>query len=170
MRRRRIFILNSKLVLVMTPEVQLTMQLLDEHINGILSLFVSRESLQCLELAAIGHGCEPYLTGDSWSSRWLLSLATALRGLDQPELERLLTLLISDDELRNALAESLVLLRKSPDAPVQNLVPLVIDEFWAIVWRQQRGQTLPAAYYPKDGLSSFEEYKRRKQSEQPAKD
>ena len=167
----------------MSPAAQLLMQLFDEHINSPLSMFVARESLQCLELAAIRQGLEPFLKGDSWSSQWLLSLAKALRGLDESELKNVLAILIGDDVVREALATSLALLRQTPEAPLQKVVLQVIDRFWTEVWKQQVGQSLPAAYYQKDDLDAWlfepgphsdlnrrvqaiEEYKRRQQSAQ----
>jgi hypothetical protein len=181
---------TPELAVKVSPVALLTMQLLDQHLNRLLSPFVSRESLQCLELAAIGHGCEPFLTGDSWSSQWILSLATALRGLDESEQARVLAIFISDDELREALGNSLALLRTSPDEPVQKSVPRAIDQFWISVLQSkvlnestsQGGQVLPAAYYLDDDLKNFlpgpefklskqvqaiEEYKRRQQSKAP---
>jgi hypothetical protein len=177
----------------MNPAALLLMQLLDEYVNGLAPTLVSRETLQCLELAAVREGCKPFLTGDSWSSRWLLSVATALRGLDEPELRCVLDLLTSDATFREALIECVAELRKSPDAPIQQVLPVAIDRFWAGVLQSgppytsgaPQGQLLPAAYYLKDDLQYFppgpefkltkqaqatKEFKRHEQSKQPAKD
>ncbi len=133
---------SPELSAVVNPEAQLSMQLLDKHFNSLLSAFVSRESLQCLELAAVANGVEPFLTGDSWSSQWLLSLSTAFRGLDESELERVLAVMISDAEFRDALVQSLALLRKMPDAPVQEVVPLIIDRFFRAASGQSSGESV----------------------------
>jgi hypothetical protein len=90
-------------------------------------------------------------------------VAAALRGLDESELGCVLDLLTDDGTIREALMEGLAVLRKSPEAPLKEVLPRSIDRFWSSVLQAElpnssggaRGQLLPAAYYLKDDLENF---------------
>lgn len=71
----------------------------------------------------------PLLQGDSWLGRWVLSLATALRRLDDSEL-RALVLLLPDFLPGEAVAQSLASLKSDSKIPVERMLPAILDRFW----------------------------------------
>jgi outer membrane protein assembly factor BamA len=91
----------------------------------------SREGLQRLSAEALSNDYWPALTDESWLGRWILSLAEAVRLLDEQEIQSLVSLLPDDDLLpREALAKSLVLLTTDREIPVDEVLPKVLDRFW----------------------------------------
>lgn len=114
------------------PLGELFLGLMDKY--GDLDLvrkIASQEGLQRLTAEALSNDYWPLLSDESWLGRWILSLAKAVRALDESEIQSLVSLL-PDDELlpREALATSLVLLNADRAKPVGELLPGVIDRFW----------------------------------------
>jgi hypothetical protein len=114
------------------PLGELLLGLMDEY--GDLNLvrkIASREGLQRLSTEALSHDYWPVLSDESWLGRWILSLAGALRELDESEIQALVLLLPDHYPLpREALANSLVLLANDREKPVGDVLPAVLDRFW----------------------------------------
>ena len=99
-------------------------------LNLVLQI-ASQEGLQRLTAEALSNDYWPLLTDESWLGRAILSLAGAVRVLDESEIQSLVSLLPDDDFLpREALAKSLVLLTTDREKPVDEVLPKVLDRFW----------------------------------------
>jgi hypothetical protein len=72
---------------------------------------------------------EPLLARDSWLGEWLVSLAEALRELDETDL-RALARFLPEGARRKALARELLLLGASPRSPVEPVLADVLDGLW----------------------------------------
>jgi hypothetical protein len=81
-------------------------------------------------LAAFRKDYQPLLSGDGWLSRWLLSLAEAIRTLDEAELQALPALL-DEGPVRELAAKWLLLLKTEPEQPVAAAVARMLDAAWA---------------------------------------
>lgn len=71
----------------------------------------------------------PLLAGDSWLGRSVLSLAEALRRLDESEIHALVRLLPDDAEQRQ-IAGSLLLLKTDAGRPIDQILPVVFERLW----------------------------------------
>lgn len=69
------------------------------------------------------------MAGDSWLSKWILSLADAAGQLDDAEL-RALAGLLEEGESRQVIAAALPQLHARPDAPIAQRVAEVLDHLW----------------------------------------
>jgi hypothetical protein len=100
--------------------------------NADLSESAGRIGLQRLAPAAIERDYRALLKGDSWLGQWCLSLAGALRELNESEL-RALARLLPDDVPREAIVQCLLRLRTSRDKPIEQVLPLALDALWSEV-------------------------------------
>jgi hypothetical protein len=91
----------------------------------------SQEGLQRLTAEALSNDYWPLLSDESWLGRWILSMAGALRVLDESEIQSLVSLLPDEHPFpREALAKSLMLLTTDRTKSVGDILPAVIDRFW----------------------------------------
>ncbi len=97
-----------------------------------LSERAGRIGLQRLATAAIERDYRALLKGDSWLGQWCLSLASALRELNESEL-RALARLLPDDVPREAIVQCLLQLRTGRDKPIEQVLPLAFDALWSEV-------------------------------------
>jgi outer membrane protein assembly factor BamA len=111
----------------------------DPPIEGELSDFnadltenAGRIGLQRLLAHAFAKDYEPLLKGDSWLGQWCLSMAGALRELNESEL-RALARLLPDDVPREAIVQCLLQLRTGRDKPIKQVLPLALDALWSEV-------------------------------------
>jgi hypothetical protein len=89
-----------------------------------------------ISAAAFRRDYQPLLAGDSWVSKWLLSLAEAARSLDEREL-RDLAGLIEDNNLHETLCAALIQLKSQPNDPVAQSLAAVLDQLWQRGLREQ---------------------------------
>jgi hypothetical protein len=71
----------------------------------------------------------PLLAGDSWLGRNIVSLAKALRHLDESEIEALVRLL-PDESQHREVADSLRILKTDSRRPVRDVLPVVFEQLW----------------------------------------
>lgn len=79
---------------------------------------------------------EPLLARDSWLGDWLLSLAEALRGLDDAELAAL-SRFLPEGESREAGAKALRMLKARPREPIEIVLANALDRLWDDVLRDR---------------------------------
>ncbi len=116
------------------PAGDLVVGLLGPYLGIDLTENAGRAGMQRLAAEAFANDYRPLLKGDSWMGQWLLSLAAALRDLDEAELKALVRLL-PDDAPQEAIFNCLSLLTKEPGKPVAEVVPPVLDRLWSDVLR-----------------------------------
>jgi outer membrane protein assembly factor BamA len=102
------------------------------NLNTQLTQEAGRAGLQRLATAAIERDYRALLKGDSWLGQWCLSLAGALRELNESEL-RALARLLPDDMPREAIVQCLLRLRTGRDKPIEQVLPLAFDALWSEV-------------------------------------
>lgn len=93
-----------------------------------------RAGLARLSAADFANDYEPLLTEDSPLGRSFLSLAEALRQLDETELRALLRLL-PDGVPRERITQALLVLQADRRSPVESVVPRTLDRLWLDVFR-----------------------------------
>ena len=111
------------------PAGELCLGCLGDYLNVDLSAAAGRAGMRRLAAEAFAKDYRPLLEGDSWAGQWLLSLATALRHLDDSELAALVRLL-PENFPRETIVNSLTLLKYNPDKPVAEVLPAVLDHLW----------------------------------------
>ena len=89
-----------------------------------------RAGLKRLAAAAFANDYRPLLAGDSWLGEWFLSLAKALRQLDEAELKALARLL-PESSYRKAFVTSCLLLKEHPEKPLEQVLSPALDSLWA---------------------------------------
>jgi hypothetical protein len=82
-----------------------------------------------LSAKALQADIDPLLEGDSWLGRNILSLAEALRGLEDSEIEALVRL-FADERHRREIADALLLLKADSKIPVRDVLPDVCERLW----------------------------------------
>jgi hypothetical protein len=90
---------------------------------------LASHALQRLSVKSLRADYAPLLAGDSWLGRNLLSLAQALRHLDDSEI-RALVRLLPDEPHHPQITYSLLLLKADPRMPVHDVLPFVCDQLW----------------------------------------
>ncbi|MGE5191836.1 MAG: hypothetical protein ACM3U2_04995, partial [Deltaproteobacteria bacterium] len=92
------------------------------------------DALPHLSTAAFRKDYAPLLAKDSWLGNWFVSLAEALRGLNQEELSAL-SRFVSGEQSRMGLFAILMQLKLNPEEPIEPVLAGVLDRFWASVLR-----------------------------------
>jgi hypothetical protein len=93
-------------------------------------------SFERLTVKHFQYDYRPFLTGDSWLGRAVISLAEAARTLDDSELQALVRLL-PEKAPHEAISRSILLLKNDPDRPVEELLSAALDHAWNDALRSQ---------------------------------
>lgn len=121
------------------------------------SELAGQRGLGRLTAAAFTRDWQPFFKGDSWLGEWFLSLARALRGLDESELYAL-GRLFPDGDARGAIVQSLALLKRDPEKPLEEILPVALDSLWVnVVYAEARAALVKLA----DGTGSNRRKPRR---------
>jgi hypothetical protein len=83
----------------------------------------------------------PFLADDSWLGRNMISLAEAVRQLDESEI-RALVRLLPEDAHRREVADTLLLLKANPHSQVKELLPGMFDRLWNTAMKSSVNETL----------------------------
>jgi hypothetical protein len=111
------------------PAGELFMGFMGMYLDVDFAEAAGRAGMRRLATEAFVKDYGPLLKEDSWQGQSIVSLAVALRGLDESEFEALVSLL-PEDAPRKAILGSLVLLKSDPEKPIQEVLPAVLDHFW----------------------------------------
>jgi hypothetical protein len=87
------------------------------------------EAMKKLSAKSLEADFAPLLESDSWLGRNIVSLAEALRHLDDSEIEALVRLL-PDESHHREIADSLLLLKTDAERPVRDVLPEVYEQLW----------------------------------------
>ena len=94
------------------------------------SATATRVGQERLTLEAFRRDYQPLLSGDSWLSKWLLSLAEAARSLDEAELRAMIAAVCHDEQARIGAHVVARAIKQSADKPVAELVSTLLDSMW----------------------------------------
>ncbi|MBI3861437.1 MAG: hypothetical protein HY290_06035 [Planctomycetia bacterium] len=97
--------------------------------------------LRRLSTAAFRRDYEPLLAQDSWLGRWFVSLAEAVRSLDESEIRALCRLLPATAP-REQIATALLELKADPRTPIVRALSAALDRLWLDVLRTELSATL----------------------------
>ncbi len=86
--------------------------------------------MQNLSLEAFRKEYRPFIQGNSWLSRWFVSLASAVRTLDKSDVIALARFLPANAP-REPLLQALLELKGDSKLPVERVLPMVLDHLWA---------------------------------------
>jgi hypothetical protein len=129
------------------PIGELLVGLLDGVLNVELRRAAGNEGLNRLSSEAFARDYRPLLAGNSWLGRWVLSLARAIRELDEAELQMLVLFLPIDDP-DDVIDECIGILKADAKRPVAEVLPAVLDFLWNAMLRSQVKATLTSFARP----------------------
>ncbi len=122
---------------------------LDWRLRACLDKNAEGTGLQSADVRAIARACEPFLSEDSWLGRWFLSLAASARELDESKLNALARL-IPENAPREAVVQSLLLLKSDPAERIDQVLRFALDQLWTGVLRSGVEESLGESSVPPD--------------------
>jgi outer membrane protein assembly factor BamA len=128
-----------------SPEIgpigDLLLGLLDSYLTSDLRESAGIAGITHLSVDAFRNDYRALLKEDSWIGRWFVSLARALRTLDNAELSALARFLPANAP-RELIVNSLRDLKANPNQSVESVLPKVLDRLWVEALRAEVSERL----------------------------